>query len=109
MEIPAAGQQVTKVLPAFAVERNHLTVKNCFLDRQLLAHPIAKLLESLEDAPPLRAEVAALARDVEEAAVAVILGLEEPGGIVKRPRPRRQQDRRDKEERLADSWAHRVR
>jgi hypothetical protein len=94
MEIPAAGQQVAEVLPAFAVERDHLTVKNCFLDRQLLAHPTAKLLESFEDVPSLGAEVAALPGDVQQA-VAIVLGLEEPGGIVKRLSAQREQNRLD--------------
>jgi len=45
--------------------------------------PIAQLLEPLEDVPALGSEVASLPSDVEEAAVVVVLRLEQPAGIVK--------------------------
>jgi hypothetical protein len=65
VEVPAASQQIPKVLAALAVQRHHLTVEDRLLDRQLLLHPVAELLESLEDVAALGPEVAALPGDVE--------------------------------------------
>ena len=45
--------------------------------------PVAQLLEALQDIPPLGPEVTAWPRHIEQPAVAVILELEESGGIVK--------------------------
>jgi hypothetical protein len=64
------------------------------------------LLETLEDVPPLGPEVAALPGDVEKATVAVVLGLEKPGRVVKGLPARAKEYRFDKRESPADSWAH---
>jgi hypothetical protein len=53
VQVPAPGQQVAEVLPAFAVQRHDLAVEDGLLDRELLTDPVAELLESLEDVPPL--------------------------------------------------------
>jgi hypothetical protein len=106
VQVPAAGGEVAKVLPAFAVERHDLAVEDRLLNRQFLADPIAELLESFEDVPTLRPKVAALRCDVEQAAVAVVFWLEYPGGIIERFPPQGKEDRLNKGKGPAGSWAH---
>jgi hypothetical protein len=60
VEVPVAGEQLPEVLPAFAVQGDYFPVEDHFLYREFLAHPIAELVESLEDVPAFRPEVAAL-------------------------------------------------
>ena len=95
MEIAAARRQVVEVLPTFAVQRDDFSVQDRLLHGQLFAHPIAELLKSLQDVPAFGPEAAAVPRDVKKAAIAVILGLEQPAGIVERLPPRCQEDRLD--------------
>ena len=84
MEIPAAGDEVAEVLPAVCVQGNDLPVQDDLFDRQLHTDPVAELVEPLQVVPPLGLEPARLAGDVQDAPVAVVLGLEEPSRIVKR-------------------------
>jgi hypothetical protein len=95
VQVPAAGGEVAKVLPAFAVERHDLAVEDRLRNRQFLADPVAELFKSLEEVSPLRPEVAALPSDVEKAAVTVVLRLEEPRRIVERLAARSEENRLD--------------
>jgi hypothetical protein len=76
------------------------------MPRSLLADPIAKLLESLQDIPPLGPKPTAFPSDVEKTAVAIVLRLKEPRGVVERLSPGCQEDGLDVWEGLGDSWAH---
>jgi hypothetical protein len=105
MQVSTARREVVEVLSALAVERYHLAVQDCFLDWQDLTGPVAELLEPLEDVPPLGPEVTAVPGHVEQPAVSVILGLEEPGGVIERVGPGGESDRLDGGEGPTDSWA----
>jgi hypothetical protein len=87
MEVPAAGHEVAEVLPALAIERHHLAVEDRLFDRQLFPHPTAEILKPLEDIAPLGPEPAFLPSHIEESTIAVVLGLEQPGGIIERLAP----------------------
>jgi hypothetical protein len=67
---------------------------------------VAEFLEPVQEVSPLRSEMTAFPCHVEQPPVAVVLGLEEPGRVVKRVRPRGEQDRLNRGEGAADSWAH---
>jgi hypothetical protein len=57
VQVPTTRREVAEVLPALPVQGHHLAVQDRLLDRQLLTDPVAKLLEPLEDVPPLGPEV----------------------------------------------------
>jgi hypothetical protein len=106
MQVSTARREVAEVLPALAVERHHLTVQDRLFHWQFFPDPVAEFRELLKDVPPLGLEMTTLPRDVQQAAVAVVLGLEEPSGVIERVRPRSEQDRLNGGEGPADSWAH---
>src|SRR3954465_6252437 len=84
MEVPAAREEAPEVLSPFRVQRHHLAVENRLLHPELLPDPVAQLPELLEDVAALRPEVAVSAAEEQEAAEAVVLGLEQVGGIIER-------------------------
>ena len=87
-KLERAGGEVAEILPALAIECHYLAVQDCLLHGQLLPHPIAEFLKSLEDVPALGPEMTVLPGHVEQPAIAVVLGLEEPGGIIEWIAPR---------------------
>src|SRR5262245_56047957 len=84
MEIASAFQQGAKILPPLRVERHDLAVQDRLLHRQLLTDPVAEILKSAEHVAALGAKVTVATGDVEEAAEAVVLGLEDPRRVVER-------------------------
>src|SRR3954468_1002535 len=85
MKVATPGQQSAEILPALRIERHHLTVQDRLLDRKLLTDPVAEILESAEHVAALGAKVTGATGYVKEAAEPVVLGLENPGGVVERP------------------------
>jgi hypothetical protein len=88
VQIPTACPEIAEVLPALTVQHHHLAVQDRLLDRQLLPDPVAEVLESLEDVSSLGPEMTAVPGDVQQPAVPVVFGLEEPSGVIERIAPR---------------------
>jgi hypothetical protein len=84
VEVAAAGEEPAEVLPTLGIKCHYFAIQNRLFDSQLFPDPVAELLKMLQDVSPLRAEVAALTGDIEQAAEPIVLGLEQICRIVER-------------------------
>ena len=82
VQVTATGHQVPKALAALGVQRNHLTVENGFDAAQLSPHVVRQLREAPKYVAPLGPEVRIVPGEIEQPSKAVVLGLEQIGGIL---------------------------
>ena len=94
VQVAPARHQVAEALPALGIERHDLAIEDRLGPAQLRADPVCQLGEAVEQGALLRSEIGSvLTAEVEQAAKAVVLGLEQVGRVVERPVLEHRRDR----------------
>jgi hypothetical protein len=92
-QVPLPAHEIPEIHPTFRIQRYHLAIRDDLPPAELHPDPLAEFRKAAEAVPPLGVHSEPLVRQVKDPSEPIVLGLEQPGRVVKRVWPERRDDR----------------